>query len=186
MDIQETLGTTFIVVTHDQEEAMTLGTRIGVMDQGRLVQVDAPRDLYEYPKNRFIADFVGSVNVFEGTVSEDESAHVRVASPALGGEIYIDHGMSCQLGQTVWVAVRPEKLRLRREAPETPVGGAARGVVEDIAYMGGLSHYRVVLPSGQRVRATLANRDRHDADAPTWEEAVWISWPPEAGVALLS
>jgi len=186
MDIQETLGTTFIVVTHDQEEAMTLGTRIGVMDQGRLVQVDAPRDLYEYPKNRFIADFVGSVNIFEGQVTEDESDHLRVGSAALGGEIYIDHGMSCQLGQTVWVAVRPEKMRLRREPPEGPVGGAAQGVVEDIAYMGGLSHYRVALPSGQRVRATLANRDRHDADAPTWEETVWISWPPAAGVALLS
>ena len=186
MDIQETLGTTFIVVTHDQEEAMTLGERIGVMDQGRLIQVDAPRDLYEYPRNRFIADFVGSVNSFEGQVTEDESDHVRIGSEALGGEIYVHHGMSCQLGQTVWVAVRPEKLRMRRTPPEGPVGGKAQGVIEDIAYMGGLSHYRVVLPSGLRVRATIANRDRHDDDAVTWGDEVWISWPPEAGVALLS
>ncbi len=191
MDIQESLGTTFIVVTHDQEEAMTLGDRIGVMDQGRLIQVDAPRDLYEYPRNRFIADFVGSVNVFEGQVTEDESDHVLLASDGLGGEIFVHHGMSCQIGQTVWVAVRPEKLRLGRDRPEAAlgangVGGMARGVVEDIAYMGGLSHYGIRLPSGQRVRATLANRDRYDEGAPTWEDEVWISWPPEAGVALLS
>jgi putrescine transport system ATP-binding protein len=186
MDIQERVGATFIVVTHDQEEAMTLGDRIGVMDDGKLIQVDRPRDLYEFPRNRFIADFVGSVNIFEGEVSEDESDHVRIRSQALGGEIFVHHGMSCQLGQTVWVAVRPEKLRLTREAPAGEPGGAAQGVVEDIAYMGGTTHYRVGLPSGQRVKVTLANRDRHDADAPTWEERVWISWPPEAAVALTS
>lgn len=191
MDIQESLGTTFIVVTHDQEEAMTLGDRIGVMDQGRLIQVDAPRDLYEYPRNRFIADFVGSVNVFEGQVTEDESDHVRVASDGLGGEIFVHHGMSCQIGQTVWVAVRPEKMRLERARPHEAlgpdgIGGAAQGVVEDIAYMGGLSHYGIRLASGQRIRVTLANRDRYAETAPTWEEEVWISWPSGAGVALLS
>ena len=190
MDIQDSLGTTFIVVTHDQEEAMTLGSRIGVMDQGKLVQVDKPRDLYEFPRNRFIADFVGSVNIFEGVVAEDLPDRVTIASDALGGAIHVHHGMSCQEGQTVWVAVRPEKMVLRREAPtgvlgET-VGGMAQGVVEDIAYMGGLTHYRVVLPSGQRVRATLANRERHDDVAPTWEETVWISWAGDAGVALTS
>jgi putrescine transport system ATP-binding protein len=188
MDIQEAVGATFIVVTHDQEEAMTLGDRIGVMDQGRLIQVDAPRDLYEYPRNRFIAEFVGSVNLFEGEVIEDESDHVRLRSEALGGEIFVHHGMSCQLGQTVWLAVRPEKLRLTREAPTAglgpELGGAAEGVVEDVAYMGGLTHYRIVLDTGFRVRVTVANRDRHDADAPRWEDRVWISWPPSAGAAL--
>ncbi|MEC9434106.1 MAG: ABC transporter ATP-binding protein [Pseudomonadota bacterium] len=190
MDIQDTLGTTFIVVTHDQEEAMTLGTRIGVMNQGKLVQVDKPRDLYEFPRNRFIADFVGSVNIFEGQVVEDHPDHVAIASDALGGPIHVHHGMSCQVGQTVWVAVRPEKLVLRREPPSgvlgEDIGGMAQGVVEDIAYMGGLTHYRVVLPSGLRVRATLANRERHDDAAPTWEETVWISWADDAGVALTS
>ncbi|MGM0585017.1 MAG: ABC transporter ATP-binding protein [Pseudomonadota bacterium] len=186
MDIQERVGATFIVVTHDQEEAMTLGDRIGVMDEGRLIQVDRPRDLYEFPRNRFIADFVGSVNIFEGEVTEDESDHVRIRSPALGGEIFVHHGMSCQLGQTVWVAVRPEKLRLTRERPAGEPGGAAEGAVEDIAYMGGLSHYRIRLDTGRRVRVTLANRDRRDDDAPTWEDRVWISWPPEAAVALTS
>ncbi|MEM1313117.1 MAG: ABC transporter ATP-binding protein [Pseudomonadota bacterium] len=189
-DIQEQVGAAFIVVTHDQEEAMTLGDRIGVMDQGRLVQVDAPRDLYEFPRNRFIAEFVGSVNLFEAVVTEDEADHVRLDCPAVGGELYVHHGMSCQEGQTLWLAVRPEKLRLTREAPGGAVGpalgGVAEGVVEDIAYMGGLSHYRIVLDSGQRVRATVANRDRHDDDAPTWKDRVVLSWPPEAGVALTS
>lgn len=169
---------------------MTLGDRIGVMDQGRLVQVDAPRDLYEFPRNRFIAEFVGSVNLFEAVVTEDEADHVRLDCPAVGGELYVHHGMSCQEGQTLWLAVRPEKLRLTREAPGGAVGpalgGVAEGVVEDIAYMGGLSHYRIVLDSGQRVRATVANRDRHDDDAPTWKDRVVLSWPPEAGVALTS
>ena len=121
----------------------------------------------------------------------DESDHVRVASDGLGGEIFVHHGMSCQIGQTVWVAVRPEKMRLERARPHEAlgpdgIGGAAQGVVEDIAYMGGLSHYGIRLASGQRIRVTLANRDRYAETAPTWEEEVWISWPSGAGVALLS
>ena len=186
MDIQEQIGATFIVVTHDQEEAMTLGDRIGVMDQGRLAQVDAPRDLYEYPRNRFVAGFVGSVNEFEGVVTEDEPDHVRIRSEALGGDVLIRHGLSCQPGQTVWAAVRPEKLRVTRERPEGETGGCAEGEVEDVAYMGGLTHYRIALRSGLRVRATVANRERRDASAPTWEDRVWVSWPPEAAVALTS
>ncbi|MEM6744239.1 MAG: ABC transporter ATP-binding protein [Pseudomonadota bacterium] len=189
-DIQEQVGAAFIVVTHDQEEAMTLGDRIGVMDQGRLIQVAPPRELYEYPRNRFIAEFVGSVNLFEGVVTEDEADHVRLRCPAVEGDLFVHHGMSCQEGQTLWLAVRPEKLRLSREAPNGEIGphlgGGAEGVVEDIAYMGGLSHYRIALASGHRVRATVANRDRHDDAAPTWKDRVWISWPPEAGVALTS
>lgn len=192
-DIQEKVGATFIVVTHDQEEAMTLGDRIGVMDAGRLVQVDAPRDLYEFPRNRFIAEFVGSVNILEGQVTEDEPDHVRLSSAAIGGDLHIHHGLSCQLGQTLWLAVRPEKLRLGRTRPDgapgegpQPLGGMAEGTVEDIAYMGGVSHYRVALPSGLKLRATVANRDRHDDEAPTWGDRVWVSWPAEAGVALTS
>jgi putrescine transport system ATP-binding protein len=185
MDIQEELGTTFIVVTHDQEEAMTLADRIGVMDGGRLVQVDKPRDIYEYPRNRFIAEFVGAANMFEGVVTEDEADHVLLRSDAMGGDLFIHHGMSCQLGQTIWVAVRPEKIRLSRARPEPAgLGGAVQGVIEDVAYMGGITRLRVVLPSGQRVSATRANMDRHDEDAPTWEDPIWVWWPAEAGVAL--
>ncbi len=186
MDIQEQVGATFIVVTHDQEEAMTLADRIGVMDGGRLVQVDRPRDIYEYPRNRFIAEFIGAANMFEGVVTEDAADHVLLT--AAGGEtMFIHHGMSCQLGQTMWVAVRPEKIRLSRERPAAEgLGGALKGVIEDVAYMGGLTRFRVALPSGQRVLATRANLDRHDGSAPTWEDPVWVWWPAEAGVALTS
>jgi putrescine transport system ATP-binding protein len=187
MDIQEELGTTFIVVTHDQEEAMTLGDRIGVMNNGRLEQVDRPRDIYEYPRNRFIAEFVGAANMFEGVVTEDEADHVLLRSGAAGGSLFIHHGMSCKLGQTIWIAVRPEKIRLSVEKPDEPgLGGAMEGTIEDVAYMGGLTRFRVVLPSGQRVSATRANLDRHNGAAPTWEDRVWVWWPAEAGVALTS
>lgn len=186
MDIQEQVGATFIVVTHDQEEAMTLADRIGVMDGGRLVQVDKPRDIYEYPQNRFIAEFIGAANMFEGVVTEDAADHVLLASAA-GDRFYIHHGMSCQLDQSVWIAVRPEKIRLSRDRPaDAGLGGAVQGVVEDVAYMGGLTRFRVVLPSGQRIMATRANLDRHDGDAPTWDDPVWVWWPAEAGVALTS
>jgi putrescine transport system ATP-binding protein len=186
MDIQEQVGATFIVVTHDQEEAMTLADRIGVMDGGRLEQVDKPRDIYEYPRNRFIAEFIGAANMFEGTVTEDEPDHVVVTSPA-GDPMNIHHGMSCQLGQTMWIAVRPEKIRLSAGRPPAEgLGGAVEGVVEDVAYMGGLTRFRVALPNGQRVMATRANLDRHDGDAPTWDDPVWVWWPAEAGVALTS
>ncbi|MFT4794387.1 MAG: putrescine transport system ATP-binding protein [Paracoccaceae bacterium] len=186
MDIQEQVGATFIVVTHDQEEAMTLADRIGVMDGGRLVQVDKPRDIYEYPRNRFIAEFVGAANMFEGVVIEDEADHVTLSTTA-GDQMRINHGMSCQLDQVMWIAVRPEKIRLSKTLPpEDGRGGAVQGVVEDVAYMGGLTRFRVALPSGQRVMATRANLDRHDGDAPTWDDPVWVWWPAEAGVALTS
>ncbi|MGG7564646.1 ABC transporter ATP-binding protein [Rhodovulum sp. DZ06] len=194
MDIQERLGTTFIVVTHDQEEAMTLADRIGVMDQGRLVQVDRPRDIYEYPRNRFIANFIGAANMIEGEVVEDEADHVKLSSAMLGDEVFIHHGLSCQMGQTMWVAVRPEKLRITRRHPSEhpdavgagPLGGMAKAVVEDVAYMGGLTRFRARLPSGATVSATRANLDRRDADALTWEDEVYVWWPAEAGVALTS
>ena len=129
--------------------------------------------------------------MIEGVVVEDEADHVRLSSPALGGVATIHHGMSCQMGQTMWVAVRPEKLRLTREdprqsAPGAALGGVAKGVLEDIAYMGGLTRYRVALPSGFRALATRANLDRHDETAPTWGDEVFVWWPPEAGVALTS
>ncbi len=195
-DIQDKLGTTFIVVTHDQEEAMTLGDRIGVMDAGKLIQVDAPRDLYEYPRSRFIANFVGSVNMIEGQVIEDEADHVVLDSPALGGRVFIHHGLSCQLGQTMWVAVRPEKMRVSRERPEAGVDipaegfraegfNMAEGVVEDISYLGNVTHFRIRLASGITVRVTQANVDRQTGGL-TWEDRVWIHWPAEAGVALTS
>ncbi|MCC6305700.1 MAG: ABC transporter ATP-binding protein [Rhodobacteraceae bacterium] len=181
--IQETLGITFIVVTHDQEEAMTLSSRIGVMNEGEIVQVGEPNEVYEFPHSRFVADFVGSVNIFEGRVIEDEPDYIRLASAEAGCDIHVGHGVACALNQTLWYAVRPEKLRLSRTDP----GGAFNrvpGVVDEIAYLGNLSIFRVRLDSGKMVRATRANVARVDEEATSWGDRVWVSWTDTAGVVL--
>jgi putrescine transport system ATP-binding protein len=181
--IQETLGVTFIVVTHDQEEAMTLSTRIGVMDAGRIVQVGEPHEIYEHPNSRFVADFVGSVNLFAGRVTEDKPDFVKIGAPDLGGEIYVGHGVSCSPEQKLFFAIRPEKLRISREKPEG-VTNAFPATVEDVAYMGNLSVYRLRLPSGRALNATQANLERYVVNAISWDESVWISWDDTAGVVL--
>src|SRR5687768_1523225 len=115
--IQETLGVTFIVVTHDQEEAMSLATRIGVMNQGEIAMIGEPHDIYEFPNSRFVAGFIGSVNMVEGVVTEDEPDHVRIKSAELGCDIYVGHGVDCAPDQILWWAIRPEKIHLSRERP---------------------------------------------------------------------
>ena len=181
--IQETLGVTFIVVTHDQEEAMTLSTRIGVMNAGEIVQVGEPTQIYENPETRFVADFIGSVNLLEGRVSEDEPEHIRIDSPEIGGTIHVGHGVTCTLDQKVWYAIRPEKMRLTRERPE---GGfnLFSAVVEDIGYLGDISVYRLRLPTGKLVSATVANVSRRPDGVITWDERVWVSWEDTGGVVL--
>ena len=183
LKIQETLGITFIVVTHDQEEAMTLSTRIGVMDEGQIVQVGEPAEIYEHPSSRFVADFVGSVNLFEGRISVDEKDRLEIDSAEMGGTIHVGHSTSCTLDQKVWYALRPEKVRLDREEP---VGEAnrARGMVEEVLYLGGQSIYKIKLDSGKSVKATKPNLLRHEDDAISWDEPAWISWGDTAGVVL--
>jgi putrescine transport system ATP-binding protein len=183
VNIQEQLGVTFVVVTHDQEEAMTLASRIGVMNHGEIVQVGTPTDIYEYPSSRFVADFIGSVNMFEGRLIEDEPDHVRIASEELGGTIFIDHGVSAAPGAIVWVALRPEKIALTREAAPGP-DNCVRGVVKEIAYMGDLSIYLVKLASGKMVRVTQPNTVRHPEDRVTWDEQVYLHWHPTSGVVV--
>jgi putrescine transport system ATP-binding protein len=181
--IQETTGVTFIIVTHDQEEAMTLSTRIGVMEQGRIVQVGEPPEIYEHPATRFVADFVGSVNIFEGRIVEDEPDHVRIASEEGGTEILVGHGVSGTVGQQVWYAIRPEKLRLTRERPRD-AANAVEGMVDEVLYLGGQSIYRVRLASGKAVKASKPNLERHGEGAISWDEPVWLSWEATAGVVL--
>lgn len=181
--IQETLGVTFIVVTHDQEEAMTLSTRIGVMDAGEIVQVGEPPEIYEHPASRFVADFIGSVNLFEGRVTEDEPDYIRIDAPDLGAEIYVGHGVSCAPNQLVWFAIRPEKMRLTRERPDQP-DNAFPGMVDDVAYMGGLSIFRVKLDSGRLLKVTRANVSRYDEEPLTWDDRCWVSWDDTDGVVL--
>ena len=186
INIQEQLGVTFIVVTHDQEEAMTLASRIGVMNHGEIVQVGTPADIYEFPGSKFVADFIGSVNMFEGELIEDEPDHVRVRSEELGGVIYVNHGISSPPDARVWVAIRPEKISISRDPP--PGGltaeNAVRGVVKEIAYMGDLSIYLVQIATGKTVRVTLPNVMRHAEDRITWDETVYLSWHPSSPVVL--
>jgi putrescine transport system ATP-binding protein len=187
VNIQEKLGVTFVVVTHDQEEAMTLASRIGVMDHGEIVQVGTPSDIYEYPISRFVADFVGSVNMFEGTLVEDEPDYVRVASKELGGNFFVNHGVSAPPDATVWVALRPEKVVISREEPATEDGdNRVQGVVKEIAYLGDVSVYLVRLPSGRMVRVTRPNMRRQSAavDRITWDEEVWLTWDPSSPVVV--
>ena len=183
ISIQETLGVTFIVVTHDQEEAMTLSTRIGVMNHGEIVQVGTPSEIYEYPNSRFVTEFIGSVNMFEGRLIEDEPAYVRIQCDEFEAPIYVDHGVSSAPGATVWAAIRPEKVHLGREKPASP-DNWAMGVVRDIAYMGDLSVYLLRLDSGKVVRVTQPNIFRHAEDQITWDERVYLSWHASSPVVV--
>ena len=183
ISLQETLGVTFIVVTHDQEEAMTLSTRIGVMNHGEIVQVGTPSEIYEYPNSRFVTEFIGSVNMFEGRLIEDEPAYVRIQCDDFEAPIYVDHGVSSAPGATVWAAIRPEKVHLGREKPASP-DNWAMGVVRDIAYMGDLSVYLLRLDSGKVVRVTQPNIFRHAEDRITWDERVYLSWHASSPVVV--
>jgi putrescine transport system ATP-binding protein len=183
VNIQERLGVTFVVVTHDQEEAMTLATRIGVMNQGRIVQVGTPHEIYEFPNSRFTAEFIGNVNMFEGIITEDEPDHVRIDSAELGGFIYVGHGVSAAPDARVWTAVRPEKMLLTREPPREDVNRAA-GTIREIAYMGDVSIYLVQLDSGKTVRITQPNTHRHAELPLTWDDRVWVSWHESSAVVV--
>src|SRR3954467_7664425 len=184
INIQETLGVTFIVVTHDQEEAMTLSSRMGVMNHGQIVQVGTPTDIYEFPATRFVADFIGSVNMFEGRLIEDEPDFVRIRSEELGGVIYVNHGISSAPDATVWAAIRPEKINLSREAPSQSGENFVQGVVKEIAYMGDMSIYLVQIASGRTIRVTIPNVARHADDRITWDETVYLSWHAASPVVL--
>lgn len=181
--IQETLGVTFVVVTHDQEEAMTLSTRLGVMTAGEIMQVGTPHDVYEYPQSRFVADFIGSVNLFEGRIAGDFEDHATIHSPDTGSEILVSHGISGVKGQPVAVALRPEKIAIERRLPET-VANRLRARVEDVSYMGNLSVFHVTLPTGKPVKVSQTNRLRSDDDAIRAGEEVEIGWDGAASVVV--
>ena len=185
VSIIEKSGVTCVMVTHDQEEAMTMATRIALMDQGWIRQVGTPDEIYEQPTSRFAAEFIGSVNLIEGVVEEDEADYVTIRSPQLPDPIYIGHGISGFEGQEVGFAVRPEKLGIGKEAPAQP-HNKARGVIEDIAYFGSHSVYHVRLPSGYKFMANFANVQRWASEALTWNDEVWVWWGDNDGVVLTS
>jgi putrescine transport system ATP-binding protein len=182
VNLQEKLGVTFVIVTHDQEEAMTLASRIGVMRGGEILQVGSPTDIYEFPNSRFVADFIGSVNLAEGKLVEDEPDHVRIDCPQLGGVVYVDHGVSSPPDAIVSVAIRPEKIHLSRERPAQP-DNVLSGVITGIAYLGDATRYLVRLPTGCLLRVTAPNVFRHD-ERLTHDETVWLHWHPSAVVVV--
>ena len=183
VEIIERVGVTCIMVTHDQEEAMTMAQRIAIMDQSWIVQVGTPMDIYESPVNRHVAEFVGSVNIFEGQIITDMEDHVIIECPQLGRHIYIGHGVSTRAeDKSAIYALRPEKVFVTTEQPEQEYNWA-HGVVHDIAYLGGHSMYYIKLDSGKIVQAFFANSERR-LPRPTWEDQVYISWDDDGGVVL--
>jgi len=184
MDLQYRVGITFIVVTHDQDEAMALATRIAVMDHGRVVQVGTPAEIYEFPRSRFVADFVGTTNLFEGTVSACEAGLVTVRCAETGSELLVDHAGSFGVGQHVWVALRPEKVRLGKQ----PLAGARvnelRGTVWELGYLGNRSTYRIRTASGKLVTVFAQNERRTAQAAIDWSDEVFVSWSADAAVLL--
>jgi len=160
MNLQDELGITFVVVTHDQEEAMALASRIAVMNHGRFEQVGTPGEVYEYPRNRFVADFVGSINLFEVTVGACSEDRVQLACPDLGVDLQADCPQPVAAGTKRWLAVRPEKILISKEAPEGQGRAVLKGVVHDLGYLGNLSIYRVQLPSGKLLKVSGQNRRR--------------------------
>ena len=180
MDLQRKLGLTFVIVTHDQSEAMIVADRIGVMDRGWLRQVARPAEIYEQPNSRWVADFVGDVNVFEGVVGEDGLS--VEGTPA--GTLHVATKIDAKPGATVWLAVRPEKMRVTLEPPVPPPENCAAGTIVDIGYLGELTIYKLRLADGAIVTAAIANTG-HAAERPIdWDERAWIGFAPEAAIVL--
>ena len=183
-DLQEELGLTFIVVTHDQEEAMTMADRVSVMDRGRIAQTGTPGEVYEAPRTRYVADFVGTINLVEGTVAE--VAGDRITLDAADGHRIEMHDAAATVtrGETAWLAIRPEKLRVSKAPPADTGVNAVRGEVWDIAYLGDMTIYHVHLPSGATLKASVLNATREVDDPIAYEDEVWLSHAPDAGTVL--
>jgi spermidine/putrescine ABC transporter ATP-binding subunit len=190
--LQEQVGITFLMVTHDQDEALAVADRIAVMNKGEVIQVAPPRDLYEYPNSRFVADFIGSVNLFEGRLMVDKPDEAIIDCSDLGGKVWVDHGVSgAELG-TVWAALRPEKIEMHKLGsaiavePRVPAGhNRVEGIVQSIAYLGDLSSYEIKLDSGKIVQTTLPNLYRHGEESFTWDERILLTWTGASPVVLL-
>ncbi|MBX3608910.1 MAG: polyamine ABC transporter ATP-binding protein [Hydrogenophaga sp.] len=183
VNIVEKVGVTCVMVTHDQEEAMTMASRIAIMSKGRVLQVGSPAEIYEHPVNRFVADFIGNVNLFEGKLAVDEPDRCAVDTGI--GQIQVGHGITGTMGMPVAFAVRPEKIEISKGAPPSDAGpNVFKGKVKEIAYFGSYNTFIVQAANGQRVKITEANTSRHDLSDITWEDEVNFWWNDIAGVVL--
>ena len=184
VNLQERIGITFIMVTHDQEEAMTMSDRIAIMDKGKIHQVGAPRDVYEDPKSRFIADFIGAANLMAGQVESVKDGVATVRLSAADAVMTVPTELFLAEGDAVTVMVRPERITAWRDADTTAPGNTLTGIVSDIAYLGDLSIYHVQVSDGLKVQVAMANRHRSDHAPLTWDDAVTLSWYPGDGLVL--
>jgi len=185
VNMQEELGITFVVVTHDQEEAMALSDRIAVMDKGKFRQIGTAKEVYEFPHNRFVANFIGRMNTFEGIVTAVDESQIRAYSDEAGETLTALGRQLVDIGQKVDVAVRPEKIFLGKEKPRDDDVVCIAGVVDDLGYLGNRSLYRIKLPSGKIVQVSSQNRRRSVTRFLEWDDKVWISWRPLSAVVLL-
>ncbi|RAS38913.1 ABC transporter ATP-binding protein [Paraburkholderia bryophila] len=185
VNILDKVGVTCMMVTHDQEEAMTMASRLAVMSEGEIIQLGTPHEVYEYPNTRFSAEFIGSTNLFDGHVVEDEPDHVFIDTPELPCRLYVNHGITGPLGMPVTISVRPERIALTRKPPEGAYNWG-KGVVTNIAYMGGYSLYHVKLEAGKTVIANVTSLALTEIDTPTWGDEVYVRWSASAGVVLTS
>src|SRR6201996_5016726 len=182
MDLQHQVGTTFIVVTHDQDEAMALATRIAVMDRGKVVQVGTPAQIYEFPQSRFVADFVGTTNLFEATVSTCEPGLTTVACADTGCDLIVDDVGRFTPGQRVWVALRPEKIRLSKQPVPASRTNQLRGTVHQLGYLGNRCTYHIKTASGKLVMVFSQNERRTAEWSIDWSDEVYVSWNADAAV----
>jgi putrescine transport system ATP-binding protein len=182
MDIQHSLGLTFLIVTHDQEEAMTVSDRIAVMDKGVIVQVATPAEIYEAPNSRYVADFIGDINIFDGKVVSNEGGQVRIDCAGLVAVVAQE--CAAVAGNNVAFAIRPEKVRISLDQPADTSVNLVHGKVLDIGYLGDFSVFIVKLDDGRIMRAAQANVARLVDRPITFEDTVWLTWPADAGLVL--
>ena len=185
MDIQEKLEVTFVIVTHDQEEAMTVSSRIGVMESGNLIQVATPTEIYEAPVNKDVADFIGDVNLLKGIYKGKDKEGTQLLSEDSNSIVYATQEVEAELEDTIWFAIRPEKLEISKSRPSNDIN-VLQGVIEDIAYGGSFSTYHVRLDNGRILKAIRANRVRTEEHHLTWEDEVYLHWSAHSAVVLLS
>jgi putrescine transport system ATP-binding protein len=184
MNIQDELGVTFIVVTHDQEEAMILSSRIAVMEKGRFLQVGEPKEIYEYPGSRFVANFIGTINMFEGVVTHIDNDGFSASADDAGSDLRAlgEHGLD--VGDAVCIAIRPEKIFVSKNEPENDADTRMRGIVEDLGYFGNISLYRIRLESGKILQISAQNRTRSAQRFLEWDDEIWVAWHPRSAVVI--
>jgi putrescine transport system ATP-binding protein len=186
VNIVEQVGVTCVMVTHDQEEAMTMASRIAIMSEGKVLQVGAPGEIYETPATRFVADFIGNVNMMEGTLIEDEPDHCVIDCKDV--RHYVGHGITGSSGMSLSVAVRPEKIHLTRQEPALEATGGdfnrARGRIKNLSYFGSFTVYQLEIEGGRLLKVSQNNTQRHRDDELTWGDEAWAQWSRQSQVVL--